>query len=447
MICPAADSRPNILFLFTDDQRFDTIHALGNAAIQTPNLDRLARDGFVFTNAYCLGGNVPAVCRPSRNMLLSGRVYFRWEGPLAPADKPNLPDALNRAGYTTYHHGKRGNTALDIHKRFDVSKYLADDQVRRSGQPGKIVVDEAIDFLRQQGRNRRFLLYLAFATPHDPRVAAPEDLERYKESAIPLPANFMPVHPFDNGEMTIRDELLAPWPRTAAEVRHQLHDYYAVITGLDQNIGRLLAALDELGLKDNTIVIFSSDNGLALGSHGLMGKQNLYEHSAKVPLFLCGPGIPQGRSEALVYLLDLFPTICELTRTQIPEGLDGISLVPIISQQRDRVRDTLFMAYRDVQRAVRDPRWKLIHYPKINRTQLFDLAADPHELNDLSEDPDHAERIERLTVVLKDWQKRFGDDAPLSSEKPQDDTFVPPKGEALKALRARYQMDSQPEDR
>ncbi len=187
--------------------------------------------------------------------------------------------------------------------------------------------------------------------------------------------------------MTVRDEQLEKWPRTPDAIRQHLHDYYACITSIDGHIGRLLQTLRDLGHFENTVIIFSSDNGLAIGSHGLMGKQNLYEDGMKVPLLFCGPGIPTGRSDALVYLLDIFPTVCELVGTDVPTVVDGKSLVPVITGLTTHIRDTLFLAYRDVQRAVRDERWKLIVYPKINKRQLFDLHNDPYEMHDLSSGP------------------------------------------------------------
>ncbi len=430
----ANDRKSNVLFLFTDDQRPDGVAALGNPRLKTPTLDSLAQRGLVFRNAYNLGSNSPAVCQPSRNMLLSGRAYFRWEGRLAPADQPNFPSALKNAGYFTYHHGKKGNTALLIQEQFEINKYVDEKQDRESGEPGKQIVDEAIAFLENKRDDRPFFMYLAFSHPHDPRIAAPRYLDEYSTESIPLPANYLPRHPFDNGEMIVRDELLAPWPRTPQVIRRHLHDYYAVITGLDYHIGRLLDTLKTLGIAEHTIVIFSSDNGLAVGSHGLMGKQSLYEHSAKIPLIIAGPDIRPGHSDALVYLLDLFPTVCDLTGVTVPPGLDGKSLKPVIQGRQEQVRDTLFLAYREVQRAVRDERWKLIRYPHINKTQLFDLREDPNEMRDLSEDPTQVQRVESLFARLGDWQKELGDTAPLTSPNPQNPTFTPPTDEELKAM-------------
>jgi arylsulfatase A-like enzyme len=436
----AGNQPPNVLFLFTDDQRPDAVAALGHPALKTPALDSLARTGLAFTNAYCFGANSPAVCLPSRNMLLSGRAYFRWKGPQAPADQATFPAAMKAAGYLTYHHGKKGNSALLIQDQFDTNKYLTEDAERKAGQPGQAIVDHAIAFLKNRPDRRPFFMYLAFANPHDPRVAAPEYLDLYTRDRIPLPKNFLPIHPFDNGEMVIRDELLAPWPRTPDEIRRHLHEYYAVITGLDRHIARLLQTLKDLNLYDNTIIIFSSDNGLALGSHGLMGKQSLYEHSAKVPLIVAGPGIPHGRSDALVYLMDILPTVLDLVGAPIPPGLDGQSLEPIMDGRSESTRDTLFLAYRDCQRAVRDHRWKLIRYPLINKTQLFDLQTDPDELRDLAADPAHEPRIRDLTTALQNWQQHFGDTTPLTTPNPRDPTFTPPTGPDLDALLRRWNM-------
>ncbi len=375
-----AEQRPNVLFLFTDDQRADAVGAFDHPVLKTPHLDSLVASGCTIKNAYCLGSNVGAVCSPSRNMLLSGRVYFRWEGRFAPPEPANWPDSMKAAGYETYHHGKKGNTAIEIQKRFDHNKYLKnDDAERRSGEPGKEIADEAITFIKERDDAKPFFMYLAFGNPHDPRVAAQKYREQYDTASIPLPKNYLPVHPFDNGWMTGRDESLAPWPRTEEVVREHLHDYYATITALDGHIGRLLATLDEQGLRENTIIIFSSDHGLAIGSHGLFGKQNVYEDGMKAPLVFTGPGITHRSSDAMVYLMDIYPTVCDLVGIEIPSSLDGRSFANVLRGESDAARDAIFLAYEDVQRAIRDDRWKLIRYPKINRTQLFDLQNDPHE--------------------------------------------------------------------
>ena len=414
----APGRKPNVVFLFTDDQREDPVAALGNPNIKTPNLDALAKSGVIFRNAYCMGGFSGAVCLPSRMMMLRGRSWFSVRN--LPPGFPNFPTALNEAGYETYHHGKKGNTDTQVHKFFTHTHYLDGDGDRTSGFPCKTLADDAIAFLKTRDKAKPFFIYLAPANPHDPRVADKKYMDQYDAEKIPMPPNFLPFHPFDNGDMVIRDEKLAPWPRTEAEVRKQLHDYYAVITGMDEQVGRLVAALKDAGEFDNTIFVFASDQGIAIGSHGLMGKQNLYEHTMGVPLFLTGPGIPQGKIvDAFGYLFDVFPTVCDLVGAKVPEGIEGKSLAPVIQGKAEGVRDAIFLAYKGIQRAVRKNRWKLLRYPQVNKTQLFDLDADPFETKDLSADPAHAGEVKELLALMAEQQKLFGDPQPLTVASPK----------------------------
>lgn len=420
---------PNVVFLFADDMRADSVAALGNPAVITPNLDTLVNRGFALTNAYCLGGNSGAVCTPSRNMMLSGNAYFRWKGLLAPGDAPNFPLSMKDAGYLTYHHGKRANTAPLIQAKFEVNKYLAGDEAeRRSGEPGREIVDDAIKFLKEkqaEGKDRRpVFMYLAFGNPHDPRVAAKKYLDRYDPATLPLPKNLLPVHPFDNGELLVRDEQLLPWPRTTADVRRTHHEYYATITAMDFHIGRLLQSLKDLGQFDNTIFVFSADQGIAVGSHGLLGKQNLYDHSMKSPLVFAGPGIPKGKSDALVHLFDIYPTVCDLVGAKAPEKIDGKSFRPVIEGKAKAARPELMLSYLGKQRAIRDERWKLIRYPGVSVTQLFDLSADPDEMKNLAEEPAQKKRVADMLKRLAALQKHYDDTTPLTAENAKPATPV-----------------------
>jgi arylsulfatase A-like enzyme len=289
-----------------------------------------------------------------------------------------------------------------------------------------------IEFLHGRKADRPFFVYLAPPVPHDPRIAPQEFMALYDPAKIPLPPSYLPVHPFDNGEMTVRDEGLAPWPRTAAVVKRHLADDYACITCFDHHIGRIVAALEAAGQLDNTLIIFAADNGLALGAHGLMGKQNLYEFGGMhVPLVFAGPGIPHGVSDAFVYLFDVYPTVCELTGTPVPPEVESKSLAPVLAGNQPGVRDVAFTAYRQCQRAVRDRRWKLIRYPLINKTQLFDLAHDPHELHDLAECPEHAAKVQELLALLAQQQKIYADVVPLTVAKPQPAAWTPPAAATL----------------
>ena len=414
--------RPNVLLIVSDNQRPDTIAALGNKHIRTPSLDRLVRAGLVFNNAYFMGSTTGATCLPSRTMLMTGRTLFRV--PLRRLSEeaeaanpitgiPVLPRTLKNAGYATLRTGKMGN-----YPRFAAQEFDKNIVVARSVNGSARHADNAIEFLKAQTPGKPFFLYVAFAAPNDPHVgpgtAPKEYMDLYKPGDVPLPPSFMPIHPFDNGDMIIRDELLAPWPRTKEVIERHLAGFYSVITYMDRQIGRILEALNETGQLDNTIIIFAADTGTAIGSHGLLGMQNLYEHSIGVPLILSGPGILKGKqSDALVYLFDLFPTVCELAALDVPEGVDGKSLAPILGGRATKGRHSLFFAYKDVQRGVRNERWKLIRYPRVNETQLFDLKNDPHEMNDLAEAPAHRSKVREMMDLLGRLQRELGDEARL----------------------------------
>lgn len=237
-----------------------------------------------------------------------------------------------------------------------------------------------------------------------------EDL--YVKKEIEVPPNFAMKHPFDNGEMDIRDEWLAGYPRTVDEVKANILAYYAMITHMDEQIGRIINALEEKGLRDNTIIIFSSDNGLAVGQHGLMGKQNLYEHSIKVPLIFEGPGIPQGISnEELVYTLDLYPTLCDLTTTETPKTVVGVSLFNTLMSQEKIERSSLVFAYKNSQRAIRKEDYKLIEYlVKGEKTgQLFDLKNDPWETTNLYDLPSYQSKQIELQKELQQGLLYYND--------------------------------------
>ena len=436
--------RPNVLFLFTDDQRADTIAALGNMHIKTPNLDKLVARGTAFRRAYCMGAMQGAVCVPSRAMVLSGRTLFKINDNLKGI--PTWPEMFARMGYRTFMTGKWHNQPASVLAAFSTGKNIffggmgdpytlpvADITPKRtltekklSGKHScELFADSAIEFIKEQkGADKPFVAYVAFNGPHDPRKAPKEYHALYDKNPPPVPANFLPLHPFNSGDLTVRDEKLAPWPRTPDVVRQHLADYYAYITFVDAQVGRILDALRDAGLEDDTIIVFASDSGLAVGSHGLFGKQSVYDHSMRAPMIFAGPGVPKGKtSDAFCYLLDIFPTVGGLAGVAGPQGSEGKNLVPVMKGDVKEVRDSIFLAYRHFQRSVREDRFKIIVYPHINKTVLFDLENDSHEIKDLARDPAHAKTIERLTTKLKDWQMKLGDKQPLRSEKPQPMEF------------------------
>lgn len=451
------NGKPNILFLLTDDQRFDTIHALGNEQIITPNLDFLVKTGVYFNNAYIMGGSCGAVCMPSRAMMLTGRGLYQIEreGQSIPKDHKILPEYFKELGYRAFGTGKWHNGVPSYGRSFSdgaeiffggmddhwnvpacdfnpTGNYPAPQERPVPWIPGKTTIDQrrfdhiqvgvhstdifadaAIDFLHSLDGEQTFFAYVSFMAPHDPRTMPQEYREMYDPDDISLPPNFHPRHPFDNGALETRDEQLEAWPRAEAKIREHIADYYAMITHLDAAIGRILQALDDTGKRENTIIVLTGDNGLALGQHGLMGKQNNYEHSLHVPLILNGPGVPPGvRNEALCYLIDIFPTLCELSQVEVPPSVLGQSLLPAFEPgTAPQHRAVLHFAYLDKMRSVRDQRYKLIEY-SVNgerTTQLFDLSIDPYETTNLITLPAYRGDYERLKIELRKWRTELND--------------------------------------
>lgn len=434
---PATPERPNILILFSDDQRADALGAYGNPHIVTPHLDALAERGFNFRRAHIMGSHHGAVCAPSRAMLMSGRTLFHVYDDLEGV--PTMPEALGKNGYVTFGTGKWHQSRESFERSFSLGRNvffggMSDhDQVplqdllpeggfsemRKEGFSTDLFVDAAIDFLEEHaasGSDAPFLAYVSFTAPHDPRTPPEEHLAPYADAKPPLPENFKTLHPFHTGWMTGRDEDLAAWPRDPAVIREQLAEYYGLITHVDARIGDLLTTLEETGQAEKTIVVFTSDNGLAVGSHGLLGKQSLYEHSTHIPMIFAGPGIPSGDSDALAMLYDIFPTVAHLTGTSTPEGVEGVDLSEVWRGEEKAVRDVVYTAYEDLQRAVSDGRYKLVRYPPRDHVQLFDLEVDPHELENRADDPEYAEERARLEALLESEHARLDDPHPLVTE-------------------------------
>lgn len=443
---PKAEKRPNIVFLFADDQRADTIAAHGNAHIQTPNLDRLAKEGFSFRQNYCAGSFSGAVCVASRAMLMTGRHWMNL-----PKNKPQsnwgdstvLPALLAEQGdYNSFIIGKWHNGRGTLEKSFSNGRSVymggmanhADFQVQdladgklgakrdAGGFSSTVFADEAVEFIQTAKNDQPFFLYVAFMAPHDPRNPPEKYRKIYYEKRPPLPANFLPQHPFQNAPQSTsgRDEGLAPWPRTKEVIGDQLCEYYGLVTHLDEQVGRVLDALKKSPQADNTIVIYTADHGLAMGSHGLLGKQNVYEQSMRCPLILSGPGIPKGTSSnAMTYVHDLYATICDFAKLPTPDRVDSRSLTSIMNGKKTSVRDSLFLPFQDNQRAVRDDSWKLHVYPKINHSLLFDLSNDPHEMTNLAADPDSKADLDRMQKLMDSWRTKLADPYPLSVKNPE----------------------------
>ena len=441
----AAD-RPNILLIVSDDQRPDTIAALGNDVIKTPNLDRLVREGTAITRATC---GYP-ICTPSRAEILSGCSSFRngvidFGKPIDP-ELPLMARWFTDAGYRTSYVGKWHNDGVPIERGYaktnglyrggggkwykpqfdwfgrpvtgyrgwifqsdDGTKY-PERGVGLTSDISEKFADAAIELLEQPG-DKPFFIHVNFTAPHDPLMVDPKFGAMYDAAKMPLPKNFAARHPFDHGNFDGRDEKLFAWPRTPEETRGELAAYYAVISHMDAQIGRVLKALEASGELENTVIVFSSDHGLGVGSHGLRGKQSMYEHTIGVPLVMAGPGISKGKRLATqCYLRDLFPTLCDLAGIEGPgERIDGRSLLPALLGEKDQIHPFVVGYFRSFQRMIRYSGWKYIEYPAAKRVQLFHLAEDPDELHDLSDDPQRASTRIGMATTLHRWMKDNGD--------------------------------------
>ena len=444
--------KPNIVILFTDDQRFDTINSLGNSEIHTPNLDKLVKRGTTFTNAHIPGGTCGAVCMPSRAMLHTGRTLFhlQGEGQEIPKDHTLLGEYLQSLGYNTFGTGKWHNGTSSYARSFtdggeiffggmwdhwNVPAHSFDNSGRYESaipyisdafhsnevtmvtsdhiQPGKhstdLFCDTVLEWIRNYDEDCPFFLNVAFMAPHDPRVMPEKYMKMYNSVKINLPQNFRPEHEFDYGIRDMRDEILEEYPRTDEKIRQHIAEYYAMISHLDDAIGKILDTLEESGKLENSIIVFAGDNGLALGQHGLMGKQNAYEHSVRVPLIFSGVGIPSGQiCQDQCYLLDIFPTLMDSLGFPMPESVEGKSLYgSILQNDRSGHRDSLYFAYEDKLRAVKKDGFKLIEYASdsCRKTQLFNLKKDPLEISDISENCSKKvnELREELFVLRDQW--------------------------------------------
>lgn len=437
--------KPNVLFLLADDMRFDAIAASGHPDIYTPHIDKLIQEGMSFDCAHIPGGTCGAICMPSRAMIHTGIGLFKQvdDGSVIPEEYTLLGEHLANNGYDTYGIGKWHNSTQSFNRSFqdgneimfggmgDHWNVLANtydasgaynrlrphiddpfssretefslvDHISPGVHSTDLFTEDAMNYLRRDRSGNPFFLYVSYMAPHDPRSMPQKYLDMYKAADIELPLNFMVEHPYEIGVRSIRDEVLAPYPRTEQDTKQQIAEYYAMITHLDDRIGDLITQLKKSGEYKNTIIVFAGDNGLALGQHGLFGKQNLYDHSVRVPLIFSGPGIPQSsRSNALVYLMDIYPTLCELIGLSIPKSVESQSLKSIIDGHIKEVREHIYTAYKELHRAVRHDDWKLIRYHVESRVfyQLFDLSKDPWEIANLygqSEVEDIQNELEKL---------------------------------------------------
>ncbi len=473
--------KPNVLFLYTDDQTYDTIHAWNNDEIHTPNLDRLYKNGTTFTHAFNNGAWGGAVCVAARAMLNTGRSVWNCGG--KSAGNGSLPlwgQQFKSAGFETFMTGKWHNGAKTKNLSFDHmgkagggmygstgldgAAYWRDGSKDEKWTPfdpkwngqwrkikdkdGKNVAihssdlwaNQSIDFLNNVATKseKPFFMYVGFHAPHDPRQSPKEYVDMYPVDKIKIPENYLDLHPYDIGDRFIRDEVLAPIPRTKKAVQLHRQEYYAIITHCDAAIGRILDALDKSGKADNTIIVFTGDHGLSVGQHGLIGKQSLYDHSVRVPLIFSGPGIPKGKQiDKPVYYQSLAATTLEMSGVKVPETFEYKSLASMIAGKDSGYQgeEAIYGAYNMYQRSIRTDKYKLIYYPyagsKLERKgkdikvvkpyqpkiQLFDMEKDPKEMTNLADNPEYkslkVSLINRLKRMMKDKNDQQNLDTPV----------------------------------
>ncbi|MFH5883600.1 sulfatase-like hydrolase/transferase [Halalkalibaculum sp. DA3122] len=472
--------QPNIVFIFADDLSYHDVGAYGNSEVRTPHIDALAKEGIRFTRAYNMGSWSPAVCMPSRTMLNTGR--YLWNAEEARSEDYRQirqsgdfwSQRLKAAGYETYFTGKWHVPGLDPGDLFDhvvhVRPGMPDQTEAGYDRPhegeedpwspydttfggfweggkhwSEVLADDAINFIDDASeRNKPFFMYLAFNAPHDPRQSPKKFVESYNPDELEIPENYLPEYPFKNpigaGRVNernrphppgtpreliesspyLRDERLAPFPRTEYAVSVHRQEYYAIISHMDEQIGYILDQLEKRGELEQTIFVFTSDHGLAAGQHGFMGKQNMYEHSLKVPFIIKGPGLPAGEVfDASIYLQDAVPTTIELAGGAVPHSYQFRSLLPLIRGEETELHPAIYGAYLDKQRSVIEWPHKLILYPDIPKVRLYNLEEDPYETEDLAGQEDSTPIIKRLMKQLSELQEETGDNLVLSKFYPE----------------------------
>jgi choline-sulfatase len=468
MLSSTAADKPNIVFIITDDQSADAVAAsklwgAETSGLRTPHIDALYQNGTVFRQAYNMGAWHGAVCVASRSMLMTGRFVWNTRNQEKSkfaetlAQEKTWSQRMKRAGYRTYLSGK-WHVQADAKKIFDHTVNIrpgmaptvpesynrpvegkkdkwnpADPKTRGLWTGGKhwseVLADDAEAFVQQAAAEKKpFFMYLAFNAPHDPRQAPQSWLDQYSVEKIPMPENFLPVNPHRaimgmenaDGSNVLRDEKLAPFPRTEFAIRTHRKEYYALVSHTDEQIGRIVKALEKAGVGDNTIIVFTSDHGLALGRHGLMGKQSMFEHSLRVPFVISGPKIPQGKViDERIYLQDAVATSLDIAGAD-RDGIDFKSLRPLMEGTAKKHYDAIYGAYEiGSQRAVIDGKDKLILYPKGQVALLYDLEKDPLEKNPIADSAAGDALKKRLFARLLDLQKKNGDPLDLTVIYPQ----------------------------
>ena len=451
---PAA-AAPNILFIMTDDQRADALSLAGNKILKTPNMDRIGREGVRFANAFVIN----ALCGPSRASILTG-TYSHIHGVVSNGDgpgfrnQPGLPDhvptfveLLQRAGYYTGIVGKWHLRSVpegfDSWVIFPGQGAYTDPlmiangtRIRMRGHADDVVGDQALTFLQERPQNQPFCLLYQFKSPHRNWWPAERFKNVFNDIEIPLPRTFedkLEGRPeaVRKAEMAIADmpdfreqgvdPSLPASERARLNLQHLVKNYYRVLLSVDENVGRVLDFLDKNGLTENTIVIYTSDNGFFLGEHGMFDKRLMYEPSIRVPMLMRHPArIKASQAESRMVLnIDVAPTLLGMAGVPVAAHMQGRSWMPLLESRPTAWRDAFMYEFYEYpgahcvrkNRGLRTDRWKLIHYwEQPQEWELYDLRSDPDEMRNLAGDPRYADelaglkqRLAEVRVALRDF--------------------------------------------
>lgn len=453
---PAGQRRPNVLFILTDDQRWDTISLHPKSAVKTPNIDRLGREGVYFRNAFC----TTSLCSPSRASILSG-LYAHTHGVVNnfteyPESLESFPRILQAAGYETAYVGKwhMGEENDEPRPGFDwfvthkgQGKYFDTEfnfnGRRREVVPGyytTVVTDMALDWLKQRSGDRPWLLMVGHKAPHSfyfPEEKYQKAFDhvdvRYPESAFDLDAKPEWIkqrrytwHGIYGPLFEWRKQFPDDRPEAVRDFAAMVRAYWGTLLSVDDSVGRLYEALKQSGQLDHTIVIFTSDNGLLNGEHGMVDKRTMHEPSIRIPLVVRYPGLtPPERPKTLdaqVLTLDFAPSIVELCGAEPMRKVQGRSWVRLVREGDPQWRTAWFYHYNYEKqfpytpnvRGVRTDRWKYIHYPHgdggpdRHKAELYDLKADPDERRNLIDDPQLADTVQSLRGQLRSLMAAAG---------------------------------------
>ncbi len=464
-------TRPNILFIMSDDHAAAALSAYGGflaEAAPTPNLDRLAREGMLFRNAFVTN----SICTPSRAVLFTG-LYSHRNGvyKFTPLDQsqPTVPKLLQKAGYHTafvgkYHlhsnpvglddwsvlpgQGKYMNTEFVEMGDEDSSGRVAKGRkTAYQGHSSDLITDKALDFLKnRRPQDKPFCLFYHFKAPHDPFTYAPRYEELFADVQMPEPETLMDDYATrsDALKQTLQyvgsrwghhtdyvkqTKHLEGEAKKKAQYQLYIKSYLRCVRGIDDNVGRMLKYLDESGLADSTIVIYTADQGFFLGEHGLYDKRFIYEPALRIPLLVRWPGKvkPGSENDDITLNLDFAPTLLDIAGTDVPVAMQGRSMQPLLAGSTPGDwRESLYYRYyhshfkTEPHYGVRTRTHKLVDYHRLGQQELFDLTKDPQEVNNLIDDANYQDIRESLTREMHRLRKHYGDRLDDHGDHPRD---------------------------